>query len=121
MRPYFAELDTPIKCDGCNLLTHNKCSGLTSSKIKYLALKNRNLKYFCEACNNGLRDVPELKYLINRLLAEVNELKNQNNNNNTSHEHHSEEFIIGEVDERDIRASNLIFYNVAESGMSIWG
>lgn len=71
----FAELDVPIKCDGCNFLTHNKCSGLNNSEIKCLGFKNRNLKFFCEACNNGLRDIPELKLLINRLLAEVNEIK----------------------------------------------
>lgn len=109
----FAELDIPIKCDGCEFITHNKCSGLNISEIKCLALKNRNLKYFCEACNKGLRDIPELKILINRLLAEVEELKSQKKFNSV--QNHSEEFIIGEVGERNIRASNLIFYNVPES------
>lgn len=109
----FAELDVPIKCDGCNFLTHNKCSGLNNSEIKCLGFKNRNLKFFCEACNNGLRDIPELKLLINRLLSEVNELKSQKKNNNVQNQF--EEFIIGEVGERNIRASNLIFYNVPES------
>jgi hypothetical protein len=73
------------------------------------------LKFFCKACNNGLRDIPELKLLINRLLAKVNELKSQKNNNNV--QNHSEEFIIGEVGERNIRASNLIFYNIPESNL----
>lgn len=41
---FFAELYIPIKRNGCNLLTHNKCLGLTNSEIKYLNLKNRNLK-----------------------------------------------------------------------------
>lgn len=27
----FAELDIPIKCDGCNLLVHDKCLGLTDN------------------------------------------------------------------------------------------
>lgn len=111
----FAELDFPIKCEGCTFLTHDKCSGLNNSEIKCLGFKNRNLKFFCEACNNGLRDIPELKLLINRLLPEVNELKSQKNNNNV--QNHSEEFIIGEVGERNIRLSNLIFYNVPESNL----
>lgn len=109
----FADLDYPIKCDGCKLPTHNKCSGLTASEIKCLTLKNRSLKFFCEACNNGLRDIPELKLLINRLLTEVNDLKIQKNTNNTSN--NSEEFIINEISERNLRASNLILYNVPES------
>jgi len=111
----FAELDVPIMCGACNFSTHNKCSGLNNSEIKCLSFKNQNLKFFCEACNNGLRDIPELKLLINRLLAEVNELKSQKNNNNV--QNHSEEFIISEVGECNIRASNLIFYNVPESNL----
>jgi hypothetical protein len=109
----FADLDCPIKCDGCKLSTHNKSSGLTVSEIKCLTLKNRSLKFFCEACNNGLRDIPELKLLINQLLAEVNDLKIQKNTYNTSN--NSEEFIINEISERNLRASNLILYNVPES------
>lgn len=73
------------------------------------------MKYFCEACNNGLLDILELKQLINRLLAEINELKNQKNNKNEPAPHHSEEFIISEVGEHNTRAFNLIFYNVPES------
>jgi hypothetical protein len=30
----FADLDIPIKCDGCAIFAHNKCSGLTTSEIK---------------------------------------------------------------------------------------
>ncbi|KAL4126168.1 hypothetical protein QTP88_010394 [Uroleucon formosanum] len=110
----FAELDTPVKCDGCISVFHTKCTGLSPSKLKCLSLKTRNLKYFCESCNNGLRDIPELKMLINRLLSEVNELKNQKNNgNNVSH--YSEEFIFNEIGDCNMRASNLILYNVPES------
>jgi hypothetical protein len=73
----FAELNTPVKCDWCNLVFHTKYTSLSASEIKYLSLKTRNLKFFCESCNNGLSDIPKLKILINRLLSEVNELKNQ--------------------------------------------
>ncbi|KAL4088675.1 hypothetical protein QTP88_023759 [Uroleucon formosanum] len=109
----FAVLDAPVKCDGCNLVFHNKCTGLSASETECLSSKTRNLKFFCESCNNGLRDIPELKNLINRLLSEVNDLKNQKNIKNDSHG--SEEFIINEVSERNMRASNLILYNVTES------
>ncbi|CAI6359617.1 unnamed protein product [Macrosiphum euphorbiae] len=52
--------------------------------------------------------------LINRLLSEVNELKNQKNNGNNI-SYYSEEFIINEIGDRNMRASNLILYNVPES------
>jgi len=55
-----------------------------------------------------------LKILINRLLSEVNQLKNKKNNiNNVSH--CSEEFKINEIGDRYIRAFNLIIYNITES------
>lgn len=69
----FTELDTPVKCDSCNVLVYNKCSGLSASELKCLTLKNRTLKYFYDPCSNRLRETPELKLLINRL-ASVSEL-----------------------------------------------
>lgn len=112
----FAELDPQVKFDGCNAVVHNKCSGLTASELKCLTLKNRNLKYFCDACSNGLREIPELKLSINRLLAEFSELKKSSGKNPSR----TEEFIINEINERNIvRASNLILYNVSESTSSV--
>ncbi|XP_060845498.1 uncharacterized protein LOC132925092 [Rhopalosiphum padi] len=61
----FAELDTPVKCDGCNLVFHTKCTSLSVSELKCLSLKNQ--------------------------------------------------LIINEIGERNIRASNLILYNITES------
>lgn len=49
--------------------------------------------------------------LINRLLVEVCEHESSSGRN-------SEEFIINEANERNIRASNLILYNVPESSSS---
>jgi len=43
------ELDFSVKCDGFKLLIHNKCSNITTSKLKY-----RSIKYICESCNNCL-------------------------------------------------------------------
>lgn len=47
------------------------------------------------------------------MLAEGNELKSNNNINNVSN--HSKEFIINEINERNLRFSNLIFNNAPES------
>ncbi|CAI6350731.1 unnamed protein product [Macrosiphum euphorbiae] len=109
----FAELDTPIKCDSCSGAFHTKCTGLSSTEIKCLSLKNRSLKYFCSTCEQGLKELPELKLLIKKLLVEVEGLKNcplQRPNNEVCNE-----FIINEINERNRRAANLICYNVIES------
>lgn len=57
----FAELDTPVKCDGCISVFHTKCTGLSPSELKCLTLKTRNLKYFCKSCNNCLVKLTNLK------------------------------------------------------------
>jgi len=72
----FAELDIPIKCDSCLEAVHSKCTGLTAMEVKCLSMKNRSLKYFGSACEKGLKELPELKLLIKKLLVEVEELKN---------------------------------------------
>lgn len=57
----FAKLDVPIKCSTCSLRVHGKCSKLSALEIKCLGLKNGNFKYFCEAFDQGLKELPELK------------------------------------------------------------
>lgn len=104
----FAELDVPIKCDGCSSMAHQKCSGLSTTELKCLGLKNRLLKFFCIGCDQGLKELPELKTLIKKLLVEVDGLKNNSN------VVRSDDFIINEINERNVRSKNLIFYNVNE-------
>jgi len=110
---HFAELDSPINCDSCSGAFHTKCTGLSNTEIKCLSLKNRSLKYFCSTCEQGLKELPELKLLIKKLLVEVEGLKNcpiQRPNNEVCNE-----FIINEISERNRRAANLMCYNVIES------
>ncbi|KAF0722554.1 Uncharacterized protein FWK35_00025629, partial [Aphis craccivora] len=62
-----------------------------------LAIKNGSLKYFCDVCDQGLKELPELKALLRKLLSEVESLKN-------SHAQHTgtqvdNEFIINEINE----------------------
>lgn len=82
------------------------------SELKFFTLKNRSLKLFCEAYNNGLRNIPELEQLINHLLIDVNVLKAQRTLNNGSY--HSEMFIINQINEHNTRDSNLILHNIPE-------
>lgn len=104
----FNDLDTQLKCDSCPRLVHHKCSGLLASEIKCLTLKNRKLKYFCDSCDKGLSELPDLKKLISSLLVEVENLKNNSGSSR------SDEFIINEMNERNFRAANVLFYNIPE-------
>ncbi|KAL4104572.1 hypothetical protein QTP88_019867 [Uroleucon formosanum] len=107
-----AVIDVPMKCNGCASLVHKKCSGLTTSEIKCVSLKKRILKYFCAGCENYLKDLPLLKLLIKKLLVEVEGLNNSHSfsfNNSLDNE-----FIINEINDRNSRVTNLIFYNIEE-------
>lgn len=113
----FSELDIPVKCDSCSLSAHSKCAGLSATEVKCLSLKNRSLKYFCDNCDQGLKELPELKLLIKKLLVEVENLKNRNFNSdssNMSSVQFSNEFIFNEINERNRCANNLLFYNIEE-------
>lgn len=110
----FAELDIPIKCNSCSLPVHSKCTKLSAMELKCLGMKNGSLKYFCDACDQGLKELPELKAMLRKLLFEVESLKNSHTQNNAGTQFDSE-FIINEINERNKRASNLILYNINES------
>ncbi|KAF0726262.1 MI domain-containing protein [Aphis craccivora] len=87
------------------------CSGLSVSELKCLCLKYRLLKFFCTGCDKGLKELTELKSLLNKLLVEVDNLKsNLGNTQNLSND-----FIINEINECNKRANNVIFYNIQES------
>lgn len=88
----FAEFDNPLKCDNCSSLVHNKCSGLSATEFKYFGLKNRFLKFFCVNCDQGLKELPELKTLIYKLFIDF---YNINSINNT---HFTDEFVSNEID-----------------------
>ncbi|KAF0701796.1 MI domain-containing protein, partial [Aphis craccivora] len=97
----FASLDIPVKCDGFSLLSHSKCSKLTATELKCISLKNQCLKFFCDFCDQGLKEITELKTLIKKLLVEVESLKNSSCK---SVESQGDDFIINEIHERNIRS-----------------
>lgn len=73
--------------------------------------KKSYLKILCPSCEKGLRDIPGLKDLINRLLTEVDLLKLSNGANSAI----SKDFITNELNDCNMRATNLIMYNTPES------
>lgn len=64
-----------LRCDGCQLSVHNKFSKFSVAEIKRLSAKNRNLRCFCNACNLGLKEIPEK--LLNKLPQAVENLEIQ--------------------------------------------
>jgi hypothetical protein len=104
-------------CDGYALLIHPKCSGPSASELKCLGLKNTLLKFFCTIYDKDLKELPELKSLLNKLLIEVDNLKS----NLSYTQNLSNDFIINEINERNKRANNIIFYNIQENNSNLSG
>lgn len=64
----FGDGDRFAECDGCRLRFHYDCTDLTGSEIRVMELKNkRSLKYFCDACQEGLRLIPVLQKRLTSL------------------------------------------------------
>lgn len=103
-----------LLCDSCQRSTHRECSGLSASELKVMDLKGRRfLKFYCEDCQNGIKLIPKLLIKIDKLEEEIKQLKRVGEESKALTL--SEEDLIGEMMERQSRASNIIIYNVNES------
>lgn len=103
-------MDVLIKCDSCLEALYSKYSGLTTTKIKCLAMKNKSLKYFFSVYEQGIKRLPDLKLLIKKLPVEFEGPKNYPLQR-LKYEL-CNKFIIKK---RNRRAENLICHNIIES------
>lgn len=102
----FFELDVQTKCDSCNFQIHSKCSELTFSEQKILNFEKSYFKIFLSIVWKRFTWYSKLKQWITRLLNEVNDLKNKGN----ACLKNLKKFIINKLNERNLRALNLIMY-----------
>lgn len=108
-------------CDGCRQKIHSACSELSPTEQRCMTLKNRTLKYLCQPCQGGLQMVPLLKAKIDELENRFNKFSQENATitpnlaPTTSDPCLQIESILMEMEERKIRAKNLMIYNLPES------
>lgn len=100
-----------IMCDSCSRAVHRECSDLNASELKVMDLKGKRvLRYYCEDCQAGIKLIPKLLTKVDQLEAELMLIKSQNQQPTLS-----EEIVISEIQERQKRASNVMFYNLPEN------
>lgn len=113
-----------VSCDGCRQKFHYGCTDLTPSEIRVIELKTkRSLKYFCEACQEGLRLIPILKKRIDVLEQRLELLEADIKKKSTSvavdqslqqtplNPNPSGENIMTEIFERQKRVNNIMIFN----------
>ncbi|CAG4996202.1 unnamed protein product [Parnassius apollo] len=98
-----------INCKGCKRVIYTKCSGLSATELRVVALQTPKLSYLCDDCEEGLRQIPDLRRLVTELQQQVQELrKNHINVVNL-------DTVINEIQERKNRSRNLIVFGIPES------
>jgi hypothetical protein len=108
----FNKDDEVLNCDGCQRKLHKECSELTASELRVLDLKSkRTLKFFCDDCQEGTK----LLYKIPELIAKIDAMQHEIASLKQNPPHFSEEAIIHEIGERQIKANNVMVYNLPES------
>lgn len=115
------EKDTFVVCDCCSLCHHEKCVELSSSEVRVLALKKRNMIYFCNTCRMDFKKVPKViakldeVLEINKKLVEENRKLREIINNSDKLVEANLNTAIQEIHERQIRSANIIVTNIQES------
>lgn len=112
-----------ITCDGCGEMVHEKCSSMASSELRAIVIKNRTLFYFCSTCKNAFKQIPTIIRNLNELIDINKTLKEENSilrqklsEQKASNNELNNYEIVQEIQERQNRASNIIIYNINESG-----
>lgn len=105
-----------IKCDARKRYIHSTCSSLTRAEIQCLKSPDRKLSFICERCEyyNGSA-MNKLQELVLGLQAEIKSLKDANNFNVVDNQQINPEVVIHEIQDRQLRARNIIILNVKES------
>lgn len=70
-----AESDTFYSCDSCLRTVHKKCSELTSSEERCMALKRRLLLYICTDCRVQIARMPYIVQMLDEVKRDISELK----------------------------------------------
>ncbi|KAK4881533.1 hypothetical protein RN001_004852 [Aquatica leii] len=105
-------VEKKLKCDECGNPIHTTCSGLIRAEVQCLNLKDRRIKYVCELCNCNKVHVSDLIKIITEFKNEITALKKQSIS--PLSEATFREDLISELNERNVRARNVIVYGLNE-------
>lgn len=104
-------------CDSCSRLLCRSCGGLTASEVKCLQLVGkRKLIFYCEDCENGLKQVPVLIKKITEIQAQINDLIESKQRTHVAQQSEiCEEVFFEEISDRLSRRRNVMIFGVQDS------
>ena len=129
--------DKNVECDACKKKYHTSCSKLSDAECNVLSTKT-NLKWYCQLCENDVKDIlsnfekfKKVSHEISKLKSDMDEklkvfedrltkceasndnndyaVTSRNNSNNVA------ELNRAELDLIESKKSNLIYFNIPES------
>lgn len=124
MKP-FSEKDNVITCDCCAESLHEKCTEISPTEARAVIIQKRNLIYFCPSCRDSFKQIPKvvagLKEALeaNAVLREENKKLRMELTESAKirvDESSMASLVVSEVNERQLRAYNLVVRGVQESG-----
>lgn len=112
-------------CDCCGEVFHEKCADLAPSELRAIIIQKRNLLFFCSKCKNNFKKVPSIIEHLNEVLEINRKLLEENKKLQEMLSKHKDmnmegnlNTVIQEINERQIRSSNIIVGNVQESSLN---
>ena len=116
--------DSTVQCDGCKGTMHVACTGLTKDDFTRITrTKVRALKIMCKHCDSNIEQFSNIKTLfekeMTKFLSKITELESKLDGLNTPKESHTLspsdfEDVLSELNERNLRKKNIIFFNITE-------
>lgn len=119
------EEDRHYCCDSCKRFIHIKtCSGLVSSEIKCMLLKERSLRFLCNECNVKFSQISTIFETVDQMKSEIEILKFSvtalTGDQSRAMDHTPGGLMtIEEFNDRNKRKKNVVLFGVEEPSVNV--
>lgn len=108
-----------IKCSVCKKTFRHSCVNITLDELRILNDNDKGYEWSCSNCRNFGNELKDLKALILKLQNDILDLKLENSGSRSSIIDDNFEQILEEINQRNIRKSNLVIFGVVEQDQGL--
>lgn len=113
------KLNLIIKCCVCKKTFKHSCVNINLDELHILNDTNKGYDWSCVNCRDFGNELKGLKALILKLQNDILALKSDHSDNSSSVKHDDFEEILEEINQRNIRKSNLVIFGVKEQDQEL--